>query len=108
VLAPLITFSQAVNDASPWVSFWGLFSFALMIFIGVLMNCYFIRYLHIGRFMSRNPWMTRLGLVILLTVVTPYFGQVALSFMFLYILSPIVTWRVDPEEAARETRHPTP
>lgn len=108
VLAPLITFNQAVNETSRWVPFWGYFSFGMMIFIAVLMNCYFIRYLHIGRFMSRNPWMTRLTLVILMTVVTPYFGLVALGFMFLYVLSPIITWRVDPEEAARETRSPAP
>ncbi len=104
VLAPLISFSQAVNEASPWVPFWGYFAFGVMIFTALLMNCYFIRYLHIGRFMSRNPWMTRLLLVILMSVVTPYFGIVSFLFMFLYVLSPVVTWRVDPDEAARETR----
>ncbi len=104
VLAPLISFSQAVNEASHWVAFWGYFAFGVMIFTALLMNCYFIRYLHIGRFMSRNPWMTRLLLVILMSVVTPYFGIVSFLFMFLYVLSPVVTWRVDPDEAARETR----
>jgi phosphatidylserine synthase len=107
VLAPLITFSQAVNDASRWIPFWGYFAFGLMIFTALLMNLYFIRYLHMGRYMSRNPWMTRLGLVILMSVVTPYFGLVCFVFMFLYVLSPAVTWRIDPEEAARETRSST-
>jgi CDP-diacylglycerol--serine O-phosphatidyltransferase len=75
-----------------------------MIVTAVLMNCYFIRYLHMGRFMSRNPWMTRFSLALLMTVVTPYFGLVCFGYMFLYVLSPLVTWRIDPEEAARETR----
>jgi CDP-diacylglycerol--serine O-phosphatidyltransferase len=104
VLAPLISYNQAVNDASAWIPFWGYFAFGVMVLTALLMNCYFIRYLHIGRFMSRNPWMTRLLLVILMSVVTPYFGIVSFLFMFLYVLSPAVTWRVDPEEAARETR----
>lgn len=107
VLAPLITFSQAINDASPWLPFWGYFSFGLMIFTALMMNCYFVRYLHMGRFMSRNPWMTRISLVLLMTVVTPYFGLVCFGYMFLYVLSPLVTWRIDPEEAARETRTPS-
>lgn len=107
VLAPLITFSQTLNGSSAWTPFWGYFVFGLMIFTAVLMNCYFIRYLHMGRFMSRNPWMTRLGLVVLMTVVTPYFGLVCLIFMILYVLSPLVTWRIDPEVAAREDRTPS-
>lgn len=107
VLAPLITFSQTLNGSSAWTPFWGYFVFGLMIFTAVLMNCYFIRYLHMGRFMSRNPWMTRLGLVVLMTVVTPYFGLVCLIFMILYVLSPLVTWRIDPEVAAREERTPS-
>jgi CDP-diacylglycerol---serine O-phosphatidyltransferase len=104
VVPPLILFSQAIGGNSPLVAFWGYFSFGLMIFTALLMNCYFIHYLHMGRFMSRNPWMTRLALVILMTVVTPWFGLVCLIFMFIYVLSPLVTWRIDPKEAARESR----
>ncbi|MBE0583609.1 MAG: CDP-alcohol phosphatidyltransferase family protein [Desulfofustis sp.] len=105
VVPPLILFSQAIDGNSPLVAFWGYFSFGLMIFTALLMNCYFIHYLHMGRFMSRNPWMTRLALVILMTVVTPWFGLVCLIFMLFYVLSPLVTWRIDPDEAARESRH---
>ena len=107
VLAPLITFNQALGENSGWVFFWGYFAFGLMIFTALLMNSYFLRYLHMGRYMSRNPWMMRLSLVLLMTVVTPYFGQVCLAFMVLYVLSPLVTGRVDPQEAARETRSPS-
>ncbi len=106
VLAPLITFNQALAEGSAWTSVWGYIAFGLMICTALLMNCYFIRYLHMGRYMSRNPWITRLGLVVLMTVVTPYFGLVCLVFMILYVLSPLVTGRVDPEEAAREARSP--
>ena len=104
VVAPLIIFAQAVNDASQWVRFWGLFSCGLMAFTAILMNLYPIRYLHLGRFMSRHPWFGRLTLLLIVSVFTPYFGHVAFFYMFLYTLSPLVTWRIDPEMAARETR----
>ncbi len=104
VVAPLIMLVQAHAQGSPWAVIWEYFAFGLTLFTALLMNCYFIRYLHMGRYMSRNPWITRLGLAALLSVVTPYFGIVWLVFVILYVLSPLVTWRIDPEEAAREGR----
>jgi hypothetical protein len=68
------------------------------------MNCYPIRYIHLGRFFSRRPWFGRLALAQILFVFTPYFGLICLFSMFLYVLSPLVTWRVHPSDAARETR----
>jgi hypothetical protein len=69
------------------------------------MNAYPIRYLHLGRSMSRNPWFGRGNLILLLLVVfTPFFGHVCLAYMILYVFSPLVTWRINPEVAARETR----
>ena len=41
----------------------------------------------------------------MVTVFTPYFGHVSLAFMLLYVLSPLYTGRINPEVAARETRH---
>ena len=83
--------------------FWGFVSFGLMGISAVVMNLYFIRYLHMGRFMGRRPWFTRLTvLVFLVTLFTPYFGYAALVYLSLYLFSPLVTWRVDPQEAARE------
>ncbi|NNL75059.1 MAG: CDP-alcohol phosphatidyltransferase [Desulfobacterales bacterium] len=102
-IAPLIIFAQAVNEASQWALFWGLFSCGLMVFTAILMNIYPIRYLHLGRFMSRHPWFGRLSLLLTVSVFSPYFGHVALLYMFLYTLSPLVTWRIDPQMAARET-----
>ena len=104
VVAPLIIFVQAVNDASPWAAFWGMFNCGLMVFAAIIMNLYPIRYLHLGRFMSRNPWFLRLTLLLSLSVFTPYFGHTAFLFMFCYTLSPLITWRIDPAIAARESR----
>lgn len=102
VIGPLLIFNQAVNDASQWARFWGFFSFGLMIGTALMMNCYPIRYLHIGRFMSRNPWFTRITALVFISVFTPYYGHCWLAFMLLYTFSPLVTWRIDPEDAARE------
>jgi phosphatidylserine synthase len=104
VVAPLIIFVQAVNDVSQWAGFWGMFNCGLMVFTAILMNIYPIRYLHLGRFMSRHPWFVRLTLLLSLSIFTPYFGHVSFLFMFLYTLSPLVTWRIDPRIAARESR----
>ncbi len=103
VVAPLIIFAQAVDDASQWAGFWGIFSCGLMTFAAIIMNIYPIRYLHLGRFMSRHPWFVRLTLLLSLSVFTPYFGHMSFLFMFLYTLSPLITWRIDPEIAARES-----
>jgi phosphatidylserine synthase len=105
VLAPIIIFGQAVNEASEWARFWGIFSSGLMIFIAMMMNLYPIRYLHLGRFMSRHPWFTRCTLFLLIIAVfTPYFGHISLAYMICYLFSPLVTWRIDPAVADKETR----
>ena len=104
VMAPMIVFAQAVADASEWTRFLGILSFGLTILTGVLMNIYPIRYLHLGRFMSRHPWFGRVTLVGLCSVFTPYYGLVCLAYMLMYALSPVFTWRIDPEVAARETK----
>jgi len=76
----------------------------LLILAAVLMNLYPVRYLHLGRFMSRHPWFGRGTLIVIGSVFTPYYGQACLIYMLLYTLSPIITWRIEPEIAARETR----
>ncbi len=104
VTAPLILFNQAIEAGGvDSARFWGLVAFGLMGLSAVMMNLYFIRYLHMGRFMGRRPWIIRSTvLVCLVTLFTPYFGYAALFYLSLYLLSPFVTWRVDPQEAARE------
>jgi phosphatidylserine synthase len=103
-VAPLIIFAQSVTDASQWARFWGIFSFGLMIYATILMNLYPVHYLHLGRFMSRHPWFTRMTLVLLISVFTPFFGHMAFLYMFLYTLSPLITWRIDPDAAAKESQ----
>ena len=105
VLSPLIIFTQSIQEASRWTPYWGLFSTALMTATAVLMNIYPIRYLHLGRFMSRHPWFARGTLLLLIvSVFTPYFGHISLAYMTGYLFSPLITWRIDPEIAARENR----
>lgn len=103
-IAPLIIFAQAASEGGQWAPFWGLFCCAIMIVTALLMNLYPVRYLHLGRFMSRHPWFARLTLLLSISVFTPYFGHMAFLYMFLYTLSPLVTWRIDPQIAAKETR----
>jgi hypothetical protein len=57
--------------------------------------------------MSRHPWLARATLLLLVSVFTPYYGYCFLFFMLLYTLSPLVTWRIDPQDAARESRKKT-
>jgi phosphatidylserine synthase len=104
VMSGLIIFGQAVHEASDWIRFWGICSIGLVIIAAMLMNAYPVRYLHLGRFMSRHPWFGRASLIVIFTVFTPYYGETCLIYMLLYTFSPIITRRIDPRVAARETR----
>ena len=105
VIAPMVIFSQVAGDTPEVARFWAFFAFGLMIATAVIMNAYPIRYLHIGRWMSRHPWLSRLSLLALLfSLLTPFYGHLLLLQMLLYALSPLVTGRIDPQNAARETR----
>ena len=107
VMAVLINFSQARTNGSDLIQFWGIASFITVIIAALLMNLYPVRYLHLGRFMSRHRWFAHLSLLVLLSVFTPYYGLVFLSYAILYTFSPLVTGRIDPADAARETRTQT-
>ncbi|MFW6283803.1 MAG: CDP-alcohol phosphatidyltransferase, partial [Desulfosalsimonas sp.] len=97
--------AQTNSPASQWAVFLGYFCMGLMVFTAFLMNLYPVRYIHIGRFMDRNPWFTWTNLVLMVVFVfTPYFGYLVFCQMVLYLLSPLITWRVDPDAAAREAR----
>lgn len=105
VTAPLIMFDQALGTSPGWARFWGVFCVGVLLLASVMMNVYPIRYLHLGRFMSRKPWFGRASMLLLLSVVfTPYLGHVSFLYMFVYLLSPLMTWRIDPRDAAREQR----
>ena len=99
VAAPLIMLETAVGQQSNTIAFWGIFCFCLLLLSAAAMNIYPVRYLHIGRFMDRRPWFTRINLAVLLcSVFTPLFGYVVLIYGALYLASPIVTRRVDPKD----------
>ena len=107
VVGPMVVLNRAVLQDSPLQGFWGAVCFAFMIATPVLMNLYPVRYLHIGRFMSRHPWFGRGAILMLVSAFTPYYGYIFLFFMLLYAISPLVTSRIDPNDAARETRTKT-
>ncbi|MCB2147069.1 MAG: CDP-alcohol phosphatidyltransferase family protein [Deltaproteobacteria bacterium] len=110
VMSPLVIFDHALALASQRILFWGLFATGTMVFAGVIMNVYPIRYLHMGRTMSRHPWFGRANLLLLtISMFTPIFGEICLGYMILYLLSPVFTWRIHPNDAAREShRKPLP
>ena len=104
VTAPLIMLDTALDQGSQELIFWGDLCFWLMIGASLLMNSYFIRYLHIGRLLSRNRrfmWFT--VFMILAFLFTPYFGYASFFYMILYVFSPLYTWRISPEVASIET-----
>ncbi|HSO20854.1 MAG TPA: CDP-alcohol phosphatidyltransferase family protein [Desulfosarcina sp.] len=105
VMSPVVIFDHALALSSQSIVFWGLFATGTMVFAGIIMNVYPIRYIHLGRTMSRHPWFGRVNLLLLtVSMFTPIFGQICLAYMILYLLSPLVTWRIHPDDAARESR----
>jgi len=80
-----------------------LFATGFMLAAALVMNLYFVRYLHVGRLMSRRPallWICVTGWLVL--VFTPYFGIAVLASTLAYLVSPIFTRQIDPREAALE------
>ena len=100
VTAPLIMFNQAVGQSLEWTRYWGVFCFGLMLFAAVMMNLYRVRYLHLGRFMDKHFWFGRLNVMLLIiSIFTPYLGYVALTYMFFYVFSPLITRRLLPKQS---------
>jgi phosphatidylserine synthase len=103
VCAPLIMFSQALQEPDGAIAFWGAVSSGLMLLASVAMNLYPVRYLHLGRFMDRKPWFARGNLLLLVvSVTTPYFGHIALLYLLFYLFSPLITWRLHPRPAGAD------
>ena len=103
--SPFIMLGKALESNAQEIIIWAQFSFFLMIFAAILMISFPIRYIHIGRLMGRS----RKFLIFTISLIigfafTPYFGHVALIYLFLYVLSPLYTWRITPELASREHR----
>ncbi|MCG6895381.1 MAG: CDP-alcohol phosphatidyltransferase family protein [Desulfobacteraceae bacterium] len=101
VTSPLIMAERAADATTQLLSFWGVFSFFLLLLAAVVMNLYPVRYLHVGRFMDRRPWFMRINLaIVLISIFTPIFGYVMLLYGFLYLFSPLVTGRIDPRDVS--------
>ncbi|MBF0302520.1 MAG: CDP-alcohol phosphatidyltransferase family protein [Desulfamplus sp.] len=105
VISPLVVIAHTAPVNQEWIKLTAFFTFGLFIFTAVLMNFYPIKYLHMGRFMDRNPRFMWSNLtLIIIFVFTPWFGYFVFFLMLLYIFSPIVSCKMDPAEAAREGR----
>lgn len=96
--APLMMFSQAIQESVGWARFWALFCFALMLVAAFMMNRYSIHYLHLGRFMDRHRWFGHTSALLFLVFwFTPYFGLLALTYLTLYLVSPTVTHQLESD-----------
>jgi CDP-diacylglycerol--serine O-phosphatidyltransferase len=69
VMSPLLIFDNALALSSQRIVFWGLFAAGTMVFAGIIMNVYPIRYIHLGRTMSRHPWFGRANLLFLTVII---------------------------------------
>lgn len=104
VISPLLMYSQALESGLHYADavFWANLSVVLMITAALAMNCYPLHYLHLGRYMDRHSWFGRLNIFLLLSsVFTPYFGYVALIYLLLYLVSPVITRRLEPDKGKR-------
>jgi CDP-diacylglycerol---serine O-phosphatidyltransferase len=96
VTAPIIIFNHNLAAQSDTILFWGKFCYFWMIFIAIMMNFYPIHYLHVGRFMDQHPWFTRISVLILfIFIFTQFFGHAAFVFMLSYLLSPVITRKIN-------------
>ncbi|MFW6052431.1 MAG: CDP-alcohol phosphatidyltransferase family protein [Desulfosalsimonas sp.] len=103
VTAPLLVLQHLSETGLQWGLPAAWLCIGIMISTGLLMNLYRIHYIHIGKFMDRNPWFTWTNLILMLIFVfTPYFGYLVLLQMLFYLGSPLVTWRVEPQAASME------
>ena len=106
ITAPLLVLTRTDIVGTDWGGAIAVFSYGLIIFTSVLMNFYPVKYVHIGRFMDRNPWFTWVNLILMLIFVfTPYFGYLVFFQMMLYVLSPLATWQIDPNTAVMESKN---
>jgi phosphatidylserine synthase len=101
--APFIMLGNALETNSADLVFWAQFCFVLMIIAAILMISFPIRYMHIGRLMSRSRKFLILTILLIIGFAfTPYFGHAALAYLILYVFSPLYTWRISPEVASKE------
>ncbi|MBF0573443.1 MAG: CDP-alcohol phosphatidyltransferase family protein [Desulfamplus sp.] len=96
VTSPIVIMAHISGTNSELYTFLGFFTLGLFIFTSALMNFYPVKYLHMGRFMDKNPWFMWSNLTLLIIFVfTPWFGYLVFILMLLYILSPFLSYKMD-------------
>jgi phosphatidylserine synthase len=96
VVAPLLLYSQAIADSMQLAYFWGIFSLVMLFVVSLAMNLYPVHYMHLGRFMDRNPLFRYINIgLLLVAMLTPLLGYIALMYLLLYLISPVITWRYE-------------
>jgi CDP-diacylglycerol--serine O-phosphatidyltransferase len=97
IIAPVLLFNQAAIDSSTLTFFWVVVCIVIILAASLAMNIYPVHYLHLGRFMDKNPWFRNINILLLLgSMFTPFFGHVALVYLLLYLFSPLMTRGLEP------------
>ena len=105
VTASMEALHQMALSGSPAVELWARISVGVLWLAALVMNLYFLRYLHVGRLFGRRPLLLWSSVALCIVLVfTPWFGLVLLGFSLIYLLSPLVTHRIDPAQAEQEQR----
>jgi hypothetical protein len=97
-----VAHQMAMSDpARSWL--WALVSLGVLWLAAVVMNLFFLRYLHVGRLFGRRPLLLWSSLALIIVMVfTPYFGLLMLLVSAVYLVSPLFTRRIDPAQAELE------
>ena len=96
---------QMALGGSPATGLWARISVGTLWLAAVVMNLFFLRYLHVGRLFGRRPVLLWSSVVICIGMVfTPWFGLMLMGFSGVYLLSPLVTRNIDPAQAEVEQR----
>ena len=105
VMAPLVLFDDISNATSLGLDpdKWSLYCVVSLLMGAVMMNAYKVRYLHIGRLLSRRASLGRIvGLIVLVSIWTPYFGIVLIGLALFYLFSPLFTHAISSSKASLE------
>ncbi|MCH9046875.1 MAG: CDP-alcohol phosphatidyltransferase family protein [SAR324 cluster bacterium] len=96
---------QVATRAPHYAQLWVHVCVAAMIVAAVVMNLFPIRYIHLGRLLSRHPALLwSLVATSVVVVFTPYLGALLLAICGFYLISPLFTGRIDPAHAEIDHR----
>ncbi len=96
---------QMALSGSPSAELWARISVGTLWLAALVMNLFFLRYLHVGRLFGRRPMLLWSSVAVCIVMVfTPWFGLMLLGISLIYLFSPLVTHRIDPAQAELEQR----